>query len=223
MTGFRVLAVCLVIAGCHDDNQRGSCIGPVHEVATGGGDVTSGELTAGAQQQHVTISPDRSRMEYVFVRDGVTYTAVYALDEAPPPPAIRYVSIRRPPPLAACTDIAARGPSIDAIEVRRRGVLISTGVAPFLSATQCMMGVPTDKASPSLGGAPDGVGVALGGNEYAWTLGEHVALRAGDEIVVTVLDGAHEPFQVFAGADQLAHPMELGTLSGTGTVIVPAR
>ena len=143
--------------------------------------------------------------------------------ETPPPYAIRYVSIRRPPPLAACTNIAARGPSIDAIEVRRRGVVISTGVAPFLSATQCMTGVPTDKASPSLGGAPDGVGVALGGNEYAWALGEHVSLQAGDEIVVTVVGGTNEPFQVFSGADQLVHPMELGTLAGTGTVTVPAR
>ena len=119
MTSARVLAVCLLVAGCRDDGPPGSCGGVSYEVATGGGDVTSGELTSGAQQQHVTISPDRSRMEYVFVRDGVSYTAVYALDEAPPPPAIRYVSVRRPPPLAACTDIAARRPSIDAIEVRR--------------------------------------------------------------------------------------------------------
>ena len=60
-----------------------------------------------------------------------SYTAVHALDEAPPPPpAVRYVSIRRPPPLAACANLDARGPAIDAIEVRRRGVVISTGVAP---------------------------------------------------------------------------------------------
>ena len=222
MTAWRVLAACLLLAGC--SNERfGTCDDVVYEVATGGGDVTSGGLTSGAQQQHVTISPDRSRMEYTFVRDGVSYTAVYALNEAPPPPAIRYVSIRRPPPLAACTALEARGPSIDAIEVRRRGVVISTGVGPFISSARCTTGMLTDKASPNLGGGPDGVGVALGGNEYGWSLGEHVALRAGDEIVVTVLDGANEQFQVFAGSEPVTQQMELGTLTGSGSVTVPAR
>jgi hypothetical protein len=136
---------------------------------------------------------------------------------------IRYVSIRRPPPLATCAALEARGPSIDAIEVRRRGVVIGTGVAPFISSARCSTGMLTDRVSPNLGGAPDGVGVALGGNEYGWSLGEHVALRAGDEIVVTVLDGANEPFQVFAGAEPVARQIELGTLTSSGTVTVPAR
>ena len=178
--------------------------------------------TAGAQQQRIAISADRSRFEYTFVRDGASYTAVYALGEAAPPPALRWVSIRRPPPLATCADLGNRGPTIDSIEIRRGGVVVATGNVPRFASDRCPR--VDDKGPPSLAGPPDGQGVALAGNELAWLLtGDRMTLRPGDEVVVTVLDGSSEPFQVFAGPEPLVQQLQLGTLTGSGSVTVPAR
>ena len=97
--------------------------------------------------------------------------------------------------------------------------MISEGVAPYLSSARCTTDGLTGKASPCLGGPPDGVGVGLGGNELGWSLAEGEALREGDEVVVTVVGGANEPYQVFAGADRIDHRHELGTLVGSGSVV----
>lgn len=132
----------------------------------------------------------------------------------------RFVSIRRPPPLAACAQLDGRGPIIDAIQIRRGGVVISEGVSPYLSSARCTTDGLTSRAPPCLGGPPDGVGVGLGGNELGWSLAEGEALREGDEVVVTVVGGANEPYQVFAGADRIDHRLELGTLAGSGSVVV---
>ena len=213
------LTACLLLASC---NEPPPCDVPKLEVATGSGDFHIAELTAGAQQQRISIAADRTRLEYTFVRDGVSYTAVYALGEMPPPPALRYVSIRRPPPLATCADLASRGPTIDAIEIRRAGVVIATGGVPNFASDRCPR--PDDKGPPSLAGPPDGQGVALAGNELAWPLsGDRMTLRPGDEVTVTVLDGSNEPYQVFAGPQPLVQQLQLGTLTGSGTVTVPAR
>jgi hypothetical protein len=142
-----------------------------------------------------------------------------AAPAAPRP--LRYVSVRRPPPLAACAELTDRAPAIDAIQIRRDGALISGGVDPYVSSARCTADGVTATASPALAGAPDSVAVALGGHEYAWTLAAGVTLRSGDEIVVTVLDGTNEPFQVFAGSDPINHELQLGTLTGTGSVRVP--
>lgn len=220
MTGGRILTACLLLASCTGPPP---CDPPMLEVAIGSGEFDVAALTTGgAEQQRISIAPDRTRLEYSFVRDGVSYTAVYALGEAPPPPALRYVSIRRPPPMATCVELANRGPTIDAIEIRRRGVVIATGGVPRFSSDRCPR--EDDKAPPSLAGAPDGQGAMLGNNEFAWLVDRpRLALRPGDEIVVTVLDGINEPYQVFAGDEPLVQKLELGTLSGSGTVTVPAR
>jgi hypothetical protein len=136
---------------------------------------------------------------------------------------LRFVSIRRPPPLAACAQLEARGPIIDAIQIRRGGVVISEGVGPYLSSARCTADGLTGRAPSCLGGPPDGVGVRLGGNELGWSVAEGEALREGDEVVVTVIGGMNEPYQVFAGADRIDHRHELGTLTGSATVPVPAR
>ena len=213
------LMACLLLAGCGGPPP---CNVPKVEVATGSGEFHVAELTAGAQQQRIAISADRTRFEYTFVRDGVSYTAVYALGEAPPPPALRWVSIRRPPPLATCADLGNRGPTIDAIEIRRGGVVVATGNVPRFASDRWPR--VDDKGPPSLAGPPDGQGVALAGNELAWLLtGDRMTLRPGDEVVVTVLDGSNEPYQVFAGPEPLVQQLQLGTLTGSGTVTVPAR
>lgn len=156
-------------------------------------------------------------------RSGATQPAEPNVAAAPrQPPALRYVSVRRPPPLATCAQLADRGPAIDAIQIRRHAAVISTGARPYLSSARCTLDGLIDDASPSLAGEPDGVGTTLGGNEYAWVLdGPDTELRAGDEIVVTVLDRANEPYQVFAGSDPVNHELALGTLTGSGIVIIP--
>jgi len=109
---------------------------------------------------------------------------------------------------------------IDAIEIRRAGRLIAVGGVPRFASDRCPR--PDDKGPPSLAGPSDGQGVALAGNELAWPLdGKRMALRPGDEVVVSVLDASSEPFQVFAGPEPLVQQVQLGTLTGSGTVTVP--
>src|SRR5688572_19742373 len=132
-----------------------------------------------------------------------------AVSVAAEPAPLRFVSIRRPPPLATCAELADRGPSIDAIQIRRAGVVISAGVAPYISSARCTADGLVSNASSTLAGTPDGVGVALAGNEYAWSLSDRLALRPGDEVVVTLLAPTGEPFQVFAGSDPLNHELPL--------------
>jgi len=69
--------------------------------------------------------------------------------------------------------------------------------------------------------AADGLGVALGDSELGWVVGTRIALVSGDEVVVTVVDDADEPFEVYASYQQTSYDVKLGTLTGSGSVRVP--
>lgn len=211
-----ILAVVLLGGGC---DERPPCkLSPLAE-ATGSADVQSGELTPGAQAQRVTISADRTRFEYTFTRDGRTFTAVYALGQTPPPPALRHVAVRRPASSATCTALSPRGPTVDAVEVRRRGAVIGP-VGADAARSDCR---PADEKAPAtINGPPDGQGALLGSDVFRWALPERVALREGDEVAVTVLASVYnEPYEVvalsFEGVELL-----LGTAAGSTRVTVPA-
>ena len=45
-----------------------------------------------------------------------------------------------------------------------------------------------DKGPVELNGPPDGIGLALAGNELEWTVAPRITLVSGDEVTVTVLD-----------------------------------
>ena len=137
----------------------------------------------------------------------------------PPTPALYFVTVRRPLPLAECTALVGRGPVIDSVEVKRGGAAIGSGRSYFSSA-RCGQGL-TDKAASELNGSPDGLGVALGNSELGWVVGTRLALVSGDEVVVTIVDGAGAPFEVYASHQETSYDVKLGTLIGTGSVRVP--
>jgi hypothetical protein len=146
-------------------------------------------------------------------------TARYALAEGPPAHPLYFVTIRRTPPHGDCAALAGHGPVIDAIEVKRGGVVVASPTA-FYSSAACG-GELTAKAPAALNGPPDGVGLALAGNELGWALGGRRTLVSGDTVTVTVLDAAGESFDVYGPWQQTSHDVKLGTLTGTGTVTVP--
>jgi hypothetical protein len=187
--------------------------------ATGSGVTVTGALLPDAQAQSIVVSPDRRFLEYTFTRNGTVTTARYALSETPPTRALYFVTVRRPLPLAECAALVGRGPVIDSVEVKRGGAVISNARSYFSSA-RCGQ-VLTNKAASELNGSPDGVGVALGDSELGWVVGTRIALLSGDEVVVTVLDGAGEPFEVYASHEEPSYDLKLGTLTGTGSVRVP--
>jgi hypothetical protein len=217
----RAIALAVVVVGLAGAACGGPppCDTPRVYPATGSGVVISGQLATGAQDQRVVISPDRRFLEYTFTRNGTTTTARYALSEVSPEPALYFVTIRRPSNQADCAALAGRGPVIDAIEVNRGGSVISDARAGF-SAASC--GQPlNDKGPVELDGPPDGIGLALGGNEVEWTVAPRITLVSGDEITVTVLDDSGEPFEVYASHSLTSYGVKLGTLTGTGSVTMP--
>jgi len=127
--------------------------------------------------------------------------------------------VRRPPPLGACSALVGRGPAIDSVEVKRGGAVIGSGRA-FFSSARCGHDL-TAKAGGELDGPPDGLATALGDSELGWTVGTRLALVSGDEVVVTVVDGAGEPFEVYASHQQTSYDVKLGTLTATGSLAVP--
>jgi hypothetical protein len=173
-----------------------------------------------AGEQTLTIPQAHDYVEYSFKRDGISYTARYALSKDLPPSVLPFVFVQRPQPISACAALDGHGPVVDAIEVRRGGSLISTGADSYASSSACPgKGLP--KPSP-LDGPPDGQGAALGNAEYfGWRLAGKVTLVSGDEVTVTVLDSEAKPFEVFAGSLQWQGTLKLGTLSGSGTLRVP--
>jgi hypothetical protein len=44
---------------------------------------------------------------------------------------------------------------------------------------------------------------------------------SGDEVVVTVVDDAGAPFEVYASHQQTSYDVKLGALTGSGSVRVP--
>jgi hypothetical protein len=217
----RAIALAVVVVGLAGAACGGPppCDTPRVYPATGSGVVISGQLATGAQDQRVVISPDRRFLEYTFTRNGTTTTARYALSDVSPEPALYFVTIRRPSNQADCAALAGRGPVIDAIEMNRGGSVISDARAGF-SAASC--GQPlNDKGPVELDGPPDGIGLALGGNEVEWTVAPRITLVSGDEITVTVLDDSGEPFEVYASHSLTSYGVKLGTLTGTGSVTMP--
>jgi hypothetical protein len=195
------------------------CNTPTVYPATGSGVVMSGELATGADDQRVVISSDRRFLEYTFTRNGATTTARYALSEMSPDPALYFVTMRRPSTQADCAALAGRGPVIDAIEVNRGGTVISDARAGF-SPASCGQTLD-DKGPAELNGPPDGIGLALAGNELEWTVAPRITLVSGDEVTVTVLDDSGEPFEVYASHSVTSYDVKLGTLTGTGSVTMP--
>lgn len=218
MTIRRFALALVAVASCTTDPP------PCGEVpklfpATGSGVTVSGALLPDAQAQSILVSPDRRFLEYTFTRNGTVTTARYALSETPPIRALYFVTVRRPLPLAECATLVGRGPVIDSVEVKRGGELISSARSYFSSA-RCGQGL-TNKAASELNGSSDGLGVALGDSELGWVVGTRLVLLSGDEVVVTVLDGAGEPFEVYASHEQTGYDLKLGTLTGTGSFRVP--
>jgi hypothetical protein len=219
MIGRVSLLAVLTLAGCN--SAPPPCPEPEKVYpATGAGAVLrgSGELVSRAEDQRIAISADRQFLEYTFTRDGTTFTARYALSETRPARARKYVLVRRSNGPAPCGGTAL-GPVIDSIEVKRGGAVISTGRS-FFASNRCGEGL-TNKASPQLNGPPDGQGTALAGSDLGWALDDRTTLVSGDQVVVTVLDASREAFDVYAGGDQASFDVKLGTLTATGTVVVP--
>jgi len=214
----RRYAVALVAFTCCASDPP-PCDSPQLFPATGSGVTATGALLPDAQAQRIVVSPDRRFLEYTFMRNGNVTTARYALSETPPTPAPHFVTVRRPLPQAACSALVGRGPVIDSVEVRRGGMVVGSGRSYFSSA-RCGQGL-TDKAASELNGSPDGLGVALGDSELGWVVGTRIALVSGDEVVVTVVDDADEPFEVYASYQQTSYDVKLGTLTGSGSVRVP--
>jgi len=213
-----VLAFALALSPTACDVDRACGDAPKLYPATGGGAVVSGALAPGALDQRIVVSPDRKFIEYTFSRNGATVTARYALAETPREPSSHFVTIRRTPPHGDCAAQAGRGPVIDSVEVRRGGVLVSD--ARSFYASNCGQTL-TAKAPEELNGPPDGVGLALAGDELGWAMGERLVLESGDTVTVTVLDGAGESFDVYGAGQQTSFDIKLGTLTGTGTITVP--
>ena len=185
--------------------------------ATGSGVVISGEVH-GALDQRVVISPDR---RFLDTRSRATERrqrrATRCRDVAGTRALFR--DHRRPSTQADCAALAGRGPVIDAIEVSRGGTVISDARAGF-SAASC--GQPlNDKGPVGLNGPPDGIGLALAGNELEWTVAPRITLVSGDEVTVTVLDDSGEPFEVYASHSVTSYDVKLGTLTGSGSVTMP--
>jgi hypothetical protein len=180
-------------------------------------------LVPGAEEEMLTINADRTRAEYRFKREGLVYTVSYALAAAPPPPARRrFVSLRRPKTAPGCSEQVGLGPVIDALEVRRSGQLIAHGQEADFSPTGCQGGQrATRKASAEWNGPPDGSGALLGDADIIWRLSGSVGLKEGDEVNVTVLDDADQPFELIAGSSGDYLSQTLGTLRGTGSLPVP--
>jgi hypothetical protein len=191
--------------------------------ATGTGALQGASLAPGASEQKVTISPDRKRLEYTFTKGGKTYTAVYALSETEAPRALRHVSIRRPAGALDCAALEQKGPVFDGIEIRRGGRLLGGGERPQRLPVPCSSTMQPEDGPDVLGGPPDGEGASLGRFGFGWTVPQGLALLPGDEIYFTVLDGAAEPYGVYldADADYRFRGVELGTLTGSGTLRVP--
>jgi hypothetical protein len=79
------------------------------------------------------------------------------------------------------------------------------------------------KGPAALNGSPDGQGVSLSTNVLSWSLPWGNALIPGDEISITVLGTSADPYVVhaIADADEIYPLIELGKLTGSGTVTVP--
>jgi len=208
----------IVLAACTNDPPACNEPPPLFP-ATGSSVTVPRMLVTDAQAQRVSISPDRQFLEYTFTRNGVVTTARYALSESQPAPALLFVMVRRPPPLTECNALVGRGPVIDSVEVKRSGVVIGSGRA-FFSSARCGHDL-TAKAEGQLNGPPDGLGTPLGDSELGWIVGTRLALVSGDEVVVTVVDDAGEPFEVYASHQEVSYDVKLGTLTGTGSLPVP--
>jgi hypothetical protein len=195
---------------------------PIPELwpAAGTGTPSMGMLVPLAEEQSLTIAPTHDYAEYRFKRAGISYTARYALGREPPPYALPFVFVQRPQPLPPCAALAGHGPTIDAIDIRRGGSVVSTGQDSSASRGDCP-GQGLTKPSP-LDGPPDGQGASLAdAAHFSWRLAGKLTLQTGDQVTVTVLDSAAEPFEVFAGSQQAQATLKLGALSGSGTVLVP--
>lgn len=215
-----VAAAVVAIASASCTEEPPACpAAPQVFPATGSGVTVAGALLPDAQAQRIVVSPDRRFLEYTFTRNGTVATARYALAQTPAPPALYFVTLRRPPPLVECSLLVGRGPVIDSLQVKRGGALIGSARS-YHSSARCGHGL-TDKAASELNGAPDGVGVALGDSELGWVPGPRITLQSGDEIVVTILDDGGEPFEIYGSREQTGHDVKLGTLTGTGSVRVP--
>jgi hypothetical protein len=198
--------------------------GTVQEIrpATGAGAVENGALSTGATDQSVAISADRQRLEYTFTLDGKRYTAVYALSETQAPPAHRAVSIRRATASLDCATLKNLGPVVDGIEIRRHGRMLANGGSTLFPGP-CSGTMSPGKGPAALNGSPDGQGVSLSTNVFSWSLPWGNALIPGDEISITVLGTSADPYVVhaIADADEIYPLIELGKLTGSGTVTVP--
>jgi hypothetical protein len=192
------------------------------QLATGTGAVENGALATGATDQSVAISADRQRLEYTFTLDGKRYTAVYALSETQPPPMLRAVSIRRATASLDCATLKNLGPVVDGIEIHRHGRRLANVVSTLIPGP-CSGMMSPEKGPAALNGPPDGQGVSLSSNSFSWSLPWGNALLPGDEISITVLGTSTDPYVVhaIADADDTVPGVELGTLTGSGTVTVP--
>jgi hypothetical protein len=212
----------LVVAGVLSCGAPGPCpeptrIGP--PVGTSAAPPPT-SLVPGATEETLTVDENRSSVEYRFKLDGVVHAARYVLTTDPPPPAMRFVSVQRPP--GVCSEPLGRGTVIDAIEVRRGGQIIAHGEGAAFTAPGCQTAEPAaGKPGPEWNGPADGQGGPLDDASVTWRLSGKTSLQAGDELVVTVLDAADRRFEVVTGY-QAGRSHVLGTLRATGSVRVPS-
>ena len=199
--------------------------GPVPEVEPASGVGTSGAATSlvpGAEQLRIEISSDRTKLEYRFNKDGATYVARYDLSRQPPPPAIRFVTLRRQAPTPSCAEQLGRGPVIDALEVRRAGLLVAHGEAFNYGFGSCPDKRTTGRKVPvEWSGSADGKAFALGDGTITWRLSAKATLQPGDVIELKTLGDSVDALDILGSQYRDLPGTVLGTLLGGGTVAVP--